>query len=95
MDSAPAPLLVYFASRRSGPSRRMEAFVDQVVQRRRNHDTFRRRTVDVDDRPDLAARFRVETLPTMIVIEDGRVVRRVEGLVGVQELRHALADWLR
>ena len=95
MPSDQAPLLVYFASRRSGPSRRMEAFVDQVVQRRRNHDTFRRRTVDVDERPDLAARFRVEALPTVIVIEDGRVVERVEGLVGVQELRRALGRWLR
>jgi thioredoxin-like negative regulator of GroEL len=89
------PVLLYFASPRSGPCRRMEAFVDQVLQSRRNHDTFRRRTVDVDSRPELAERFEVRRLPTILVIDHGRVAQRVEGKVGVPQLRDALSHWLR
>ena len=73
----------------------MEAFVDQVLQSRRNHEAFRRRSIDVDDQPELATRFGVTTLPTVVVIEDGRVVRRIEGKVGVQQLRDELGSWLR
>jgi thioredoxin 2 len=89
------PTLVYFASRRSGPSRRVQAFLDQVLQSRRNHETFKRRDIDVDDRPDLARRYKVEELPTIIVVHEGRVAQRLEGRVGIPQIRGALAAWLQ
>jgi thioredoxin 1 len=88
------PTLVYFASRRSGPCRRVQGFMDQVLQSRQNHQTFRRRTIDVEDQPELARQFRVREVPTIIVVDDGRVARRVEGRVGIAQIRSALADWL-
>jgi thioredoxin-like negative regulator of GroEL len=88
------PTLVYFADRRSGPCRRVQGFVDQVLQARQNHDTFRRRTIDVRDQPELARRFRVREVPTLIVVDGGRVAQRVEGRVGIAQIRTALADWL-
>src|SRR3979490_1736782 len=42
-DGMPAltePKLLYFYSPKSGPSRRVEAFLDQVLQERRNHAVF-------------------------------------------------------
>jgi thioredoxin 2 len=89
------PTLIYFSSVRSGPSRRTEAFLDQVLQARRNHRTFVRRVVDVDRRPDLAERFHVHELPTIVVLDQGRVATRLEGRKGVAELREALGPWLR
>jgi thioredoxin-like negative regulator of GroEL len=91
----PRPTLVYFASRRSGPSRRVQAFLDQVLQSRRNHETFRRRDVDVDEQPELARRFRVKELPTIIVVHEGQVAQRLEGRVGIPQIRTALEDWLQ
>jgi thioredoxin-like negative regulator of GroEL len=88
------PILIFFGSSTSGPSRRMEAFVDQVLQARRNHETFLRRKVDIDHRPDLAERFDVRRAPTIVVVEGHRVARRIEGRVGVDALRAELADWL-
>jgi thioredoxin-like negative regulator of GroEL len=89
------PRLLYFSSPRSGPGRRVEAFVDQILQQRRNHETFARRTIDVDRQPELAERFAVKVVPTIVVVDDGRVACRVEGRVGVPELRDALSPWLR
>ena len=91
----PRPTLVYFASRRSGPSRRVQAFLDQVLQSRHNHETFRRRDVDVDEHPDLARRFHVEEVPTIIVVDQGQVAQRLEGRVGIPQIRTALANWLQ
>ena len=89
----PRPTLVYFASPRSGPCRRVQAFLDQVLQSRRNHETFRRRDVDVDAQPELARRFQVEELPTIIVVHEGRIAQRLEGRVGIPQIRAALATW--
>ena len=68
--------------------------MDQVLQSRQNHQTFRRRTIDVEEQPELARRFRVSEVPTINVVDDGRVARRVEGRVGFAQIRSALADWL-
>ena len=72
----------------------MEAFLDQVLQARRNHQTFRRETIDVDQRSDLAERFGVTEVPTIVILQEGRVVRRIVGRVGVKRLREQLDDWL-
>lgn len=72
----------------------MEAFVDQILQERRNHRTFRRQVVDIERYPEVARRFAVETVPTILVVDNDRVVRRIEGRVSVPELRRALAPWL-
>lgn len=44
--------------------------------------------VDVDRAPDIAARFGVQSIPTLIVFRDGAPERR---LVGMQE-KHALEE---
>ena len=50
--------LLYFTSPRSGPARRVESLLDQVLQERRNHDAFERAVVDVDDDEATAAALR-------------------------------------
>jgi len=67
------PKLVFFVSETSGKSRRTEAFLAQVLQRRGNHTTFHLVRVDADRRPDLARRFRIITIPTLLVLEAGRL----------------------
>jgi thioredoxin-like negative regulator of GroEL len=50
--------------------------------------------VDVGKRPDLAERLRVEEVPTLLVVEDRRVVCRICSPRGSRELRRELARWL-
>lgn len=89
------PRLVFFHSRRSGRCRRVEGFIAQALQRRHNHDTFRRIEVSIDDRPDLATAFGVETVPTLLVIDDGRVQAKIVTPSGVREIERELSPWLR
>ena len=89
------PKLLYFYSPKSGPSRRVEAFLDQVLQERRNHEVFSRGRIDVDRAPQLAEHFDVADVPAIVVLEEGRVVRKVEGRVSVGRIREALSPWLR
>ena len=66
---AELPRLVFFHSALSGNCRRVEGFLAQVLQRRRNHGTFNVVRVAEEERPDLLERFRIETVPTLVVVE--------------------------
>lgn len=89
------PTLVFFYSTTSGRCRRAEGFLAQALQRRHNHDTFELVRVNVEARPDLAERFRVGELPTLVVVQDRRVVRRLVSPRGTRQLQRELAPWLR
>jgi hypothetical protein len=91
----PRPRLIFFHSPVSGSCRRAEAHLAQVLQRRHNHDTFDLRRVPVDTRPDLAERFRVEALPTILVVEGRRIRRRIIAPGGCRELEELLGPWLQ
>jgi thioredoxin 1 len=93
-DVGAKPKLVFFYSPQSGRCRRVEGFLAQVLQRRANHDTFQLVRVSVEDRPDLAERFRIETVPTLCVVEDRRLRKRIVAPRGGRELERELAAWL-
>jgi len=88
------PQLVFFYSPRSGRCRRVEGFIAQVLQHRRNHETFELVRVSVDSHPELAKKFRVERVPTICVVEERKLRLRVVEPRGCRELERALAPWL-
>ena len=89
------PRLVYFYDPVCGRCRRVEAYLAAVLQARRNHETFVFHPVSSADRPDLVDRFRVQTFPTIVVVEDRHVRGRLTSPRGVAEIELFLARWLR
>lgn len=51
-------------------------------------------TVDVDDQPELARRYGVQSVPTLLVFRDGELVDRLVGARGPARLREDLAPHL-
>ncbi len=94
-EESPRPHLLYFRSATSGRCRRVDGFLAQVLQRHRNHESFRivRVTIEHDDR--LAAHFDVRQVPTLIVVDEGRVKARIESPSGSRAIEASLARWLR
>jgi thioredoxin-like negative regulator of GroEL len=92
---AQKPGLVFFYSPVSGACRRVEGFLAQVLQRRRNHGTFKLYRVDEKERPDLVERFAVATMPTLVVVEGKAVRARLERPRGCREIERFLAPWLK
>ena len=89
------PRLVFFYSTQSGRCRRTEGFLAQVLQHRRNHETFELIRVSVDNRPDLADRFRIDNVPTIVVVDGRRVKGRIVAPSGCHALEDFLGPWLR
>jgi thioredoxin-like negative regulator of GroEL len=91
---ASKPSLVFFQSEASGRCRRVEGFLAQVLQRRSNHDTFEILRVDADRQADLVERFKIETIPTLVVVADKRAQAWLPNPRGCRDIEEFLAPWL-
>jgi thiol-disulfide isomerase/thioredoxin len=89
------PGLVFFHSSTSGKCRRTEGYISQVLQRRRNHATFRYYAVEREKRPDLLEKFGVTVTPTLVVLEDKNVRARLEAPRGCKDIERFLSPWLQ
>lgn len=88
------PRLVFFHSKLSGRCRRVEGFIAQVLQRRKNHGTFVLHEVDVAERPDLVERFHIDEVPTLLVVAERRVQGRLTHPRGCRDIEDMLKPWL-
>jgi thioredoxin 2 len=77
-------LLVFFSALHSGPARRMESLLAHLARKERHRLSVTR--VDVDEKPELAERFKVRSVPTLILIKGRRAVARLEGKARAAEI---------
>src|SRR3954464_951273 len=89
------PGLVFFYSPLSGNCRRVDGFLAQVLQRRRNHGTFKLYRVDEEARPDRGGPFGVARPPGLGVVEDKLARARLEKPRGCRDIEDFLAPWLK
>jgi thioredoxin-like negative regulator of GroEL len=86
------PLLVFFWSERSGPARRMESSLAHLARKERTR--LRVMRVDIDEQPELAERFRVAAVPTLVLVKGKRVVDRIDGRASAPRIEGMLAPHL-
>ena len=89
---AETPLLAFFTEPTSGPARRMESLLAHLARKERGR--LRVTLVDVDKKPQVAQRFNVETVPTLLLIKEKRVVGRLEGRVSAPRIERMLEQHL-
>jgi thioredoxin 1 len=87
LDS-PVPVLVDFYADWCGPCRKLAPTLDSIAS---EHAGARVVKVNIEDSPQLARRYKVRTLPTVMVFKNGDVVARNTGLAGKNELLQMLA----
>jgi thioredoxin 1 len=90
--SAERPLLVFFTSQRSGPARRMESLLAHIA--RKERDSLQVKLVDVDERPDLAEKFRISQVPSLALVKGKRVVARIEGRATAPKIESMIDEQL-
>jgi thioredoxin-like negative regulator of GroEL len=92
MSDDPRPLLVFFSSARSGPSRRMESLVAHVARKERHR--LRVVQVDVEQRADLVEKLSVEEAPTLVLVVNKKPVARLDGRTSAPKIEAMLDEHL-
>ena len=75
MESDKTVLLDFWATW-CGPCRMIAPVLEEVAQEREDVKVCK---IDVDKEPELAQQFQIMSIPTLIVIEQGRVVNKALG----------------
>ncbi len=70
------PVLIDFYADWCGPCRMVSPIVEQISN---EHSEFKVGKINVDNSPELAAKFGVMSIPTLIVIKDGKVAQQAIG----------------
>lgn len=86
------PLLLFFSSARSGPSRRMESLVAHIARKERHR--LRVVQVDVDRRADLVEKLGVEATPALVLVVNRKAVARLDGRASAPKIEAMLDEHL-
>ena len=85
-------LLVLFGWEMSGPGWGLHCLLAPRARMERARLTVKR--VDVDRRPEVAERFKVAEVPTLVLVKEKRVVGRIAGRASAPRIEALLAEHL-
>ncbi len=92
VNASTKPILVDFWAEWCGPCKMIAPILEQIASE--NGDDITIAKVNVDDYGDIAGRFSVMSIPTMIVFDKGEPAKRMVGAVPKSRLLEELAEFL-
>jgi thioredoxin len=90
VERSPLPVLADFWAPWCGPCRAVAPVLEGLA--RRGAGRLKVVKLNVDENQRLAARFGVRSIPTMVVLRDGREVARMTGALPAEEIGRRLAS---
>jgi thioredoxin 1 len=92
IGASSTPVLVDFWAEWCGPCKMIAPTLAEIATEQRGKLTVAK--LNVDENPDVARRFEVMSIPTLLVFEDGKQVKRLVGAKGKGQLLQDLAEFI-
>ena len=92
-EQSPVPALIDFWAAWCGPCRMVSPVLDKIARERAGKIKLVK--VDVDRAPQLSRRFDIQAIPTLMIIDGGKVVATQTGAAPAEALRSWLDQALR
>ncbi len=88
IETSAKPVLVDFWAEWCAPCRMLAPTFEKLAEQYEKEVTFAK--VNVDEQPSLAEKFRIRSIPTLVLLREGNVVERLVGLQPYDELARVL-----
>lgn len=85
------PVLVDFFATWCGPCRMLGPVLEKISNSRAEFDIAK---IDIDSARDLAFKYQIEVVPTMLVFKDGEVKNRMEGFMNENEIVAEMSKYI-
>ena len=91
IKSSDRPVVVDFWAEWCGPCRSIAPILDEIATEREEISVAK---LNVDDNPEVAMRYHVMSIPTLLVFSGGEVSKRLVGAKGKSQLLQELDEFL-
>lgn len=92
VNSSATPIVVDFWAEWCGPCKMIAPILGEIASEKAGQVTIAK--LNVDEHGDIAQRYGVMSIPTLLVFKDGEIVKRLVGAKGKGQLLSELEEFL-